>query len=345
MVFPPPPPDVTDDLLPERRTVAADRRSTLRYGENPHQTAALYADDRAAANGRRTLADAERRDSGKTGMSYTNYADADAALAVVREFDRPAAVTIKHAMPAGVATADSLADAYDRALATDPMSAFGAVVGLNRVCGVATAERVVDSFKEVVVAPGFTDAALSVLRSADSLRLLAVGESADEAVGVGDPSPATERAVDGGRLVQEADRDDIGADDLTTVTERAPTAGQVETMLFAWRAVRPARSNAVVLAAGTETVAIGQGQVSRVDAVEIAVRKAREHADGKGPEGAVLASDGFFPFADGLEAAAEAGVEAVVQPGGSTNDDEVTAAADEYGVAIVHTGRRCFRHG
>jgi len=333
-------------LFPARRVAASDRVRELRYGENPHQAAALYADPTVEeAN----LVAAEQLNPGAKALSYNNYNDADGALDLIKEFEAPAAAVIKHANPAGCATADSLAEAYDRALSTDPMSAFGGIVALNRECDAATAEAVVDSFKEVVVAPAYADDALEVLRGKDDLRVLDVGPL--DAGGVrtafegGDPTePLAEKPIVGGRLLQERDLATIAADDLEFVTEAEPTDEQVETMLFAWRVLKHVKSNGIVFARGTETVGIGMGQVSRVDAVRLAAMKADEHAEGKSAEGAVMASDAFFPFPDGIEAAAEAGIGAVVQPGGSVNDDDVIAAADAHDMAMAFTGARCFRH-
>ena len=331
---------VADDVggpFPERRQTSADRTRTLRYGENPHQEAALYG-SATGPTAPPSVVRAPQHNPGAKAMSYNNYNDADAALGVVREYDDPAAVVVKHATPAGVAVADELSTAYGDALSTDPMSAFGGVVALNRTCDAATASAVTDSYKEVVVAPDYTDSALDVLRESDDLRVLSVGSL----------DAGTERltAVDlvGGTLVQERDDWAPSAADLEVVTERDPTDAEVETMLFAWRALKGVTSNGIVLASGRETVGVGAGQVSRVDAVELAVRKAREHAEEKGPVGSVMASDAFFPFPDGVEVAAEAGVEAVVQPGGSVNDEDVIAACEEHGVAMAVTGHRCFRH-
>ncbi|MEF8818647.1 MAG: phosphoribosylglycinamide formyltransferase [Haloferacaceae archaeon] len=323
--------------FPARRQDHGDKARSLRYGENPHQDAALY-ESASGPSAPASVVRAPQHNPGAKALSYNNYNDADAALGVAREFDDPAAVVVKHATPAGVATADEVETAYEDALATDPMSAFGGVVALNRTCDAATAAAVTDSFKEVVVAPEYTDSALDVLRESDNLRVLSVGAFDDP------PERLTSVDLVGGTLVQERDDWAPAADDLEVVTEREPTAEQVETMLFAWRALKGVTSNGIVLATGRETVGIGAGQVSRVDAVHLAVRKAREHAEGKGPEGAVLASDAFFPFPDGVEVAAEAGVEAVVQPGGSVNDEDVVAACDEHDVAMAFTGHRCFRH-
>jgi len=337
--------------FPERRQTSSDRVAGLRYGENPHQDAALYADyTTEEAN----VVHAPQRNEGAKGMSYNNYNDADAALNLVREFAEPAAAVIKHTNPAGCATASSLSAAYERALATDPQSAFGGIVALNRECDEATAERIVNSFKDIVVAPGHTEAALEVLRGKANLQVLDVGSevgaTSDAAGGeqpraLGEPSETvTEKQIGGGRLVQERDLQTLDRTDLEVVTEREPTDDQFESMLFAWQTVKHVKSNAILFATGTETVGIGMGQVSRVDAVRLAAMKADEHAEGKDADGAVMASDAFFPFPDGIEHAAEAGIEAVVQPGGSKNDDVVIDAADEHDMAMVLTGSRCFRH-
>jgi len=332
--------------FPARRLVSNDRERELRYGENPHQDAALYV-DRACEEA--NVVDAPQLNEGAKGMSYNNYNDADAALDLVKEFAEPAAAVIKHTNPAGAAVADTIAAAYEDALATDPKSAFGGIVALNRACDRATADAIVDSFKEVVVAPGYTDAALDTLAEKKNLRALDVGDLGAGGVRTAfegtDPTEAlTETPLTGGRLVQERDRQRLDAGDLEVVTDREPTDDQVEAMLFAWGTIKHVKSNAIVYAAGTETVGIGMGQVSRVDAVRLAGMKAEKDAEGKSAEGAVMASDAFFPFPDGVEVAAEHGIEAVIQPGGSIRDDEVIAAADELGVAMVMTGQRAFRH-
>ncbi|OTF07013.1 phosphoribosylglycinamide formyltransferase [Halorubrum ezzemoulense] len=330
--------DVGGDF-PERRFVSEERTATLRYGENPHQDAALYVDDGCEEA---SVVDAAQLNPGAKGMGYNNYNDADAALNLVKEFDEPAAAVIKHTNPAGCAVGSDLADAYDRALRTDAKSAFGGIVALNRECDADTATAVADSFKEVVVAPGYTDSALDVLREKKNLRVLDVGP-----LGAGDDRFSerfTEKPVVGGRLVQERDRQSPTADDLEVVTEREPTDEQVETMLFAWKTLKHVKSNGILFATGTETVGVGMGQVSRVDAVTLAAMKAEKDAEGKSADGAVMASDAFFPFPDAVEEAADAGIEAVIQPGGSVNDEDVIAAADERDMAMAFTGSRCFRH-
>ncbi|MFB6228042.1 MAG: phosphoribosylglycinamide formyltransferase [Halobacteriales archaeon] len=335
-----------DGVFPARRVVSNDRQRKLRYGENPHQDAAVYADRTCEeAN----VVDAPQRNAGAKGMSYNNYNDADAALDVVREFEEPAAAVIKHTNPAGAAVADAISEAYDAALATDPKSAFGGIVALNRTCDEATAEAIVDSFNEVVVAPGYTEAGLETLAGTENLRVLDIGDL--DAGGVrtafegDDPvESVVETHLTGGRLVQKRDRQHLDTTDLEVVTEREPTDDQIESMLFAWQTIKHVKSNAIVFARDTETVGIGMGQVSRVDAVRLAGMKAEKDAEGKSAERAVMASDAFFPFPDGVEVAAEEGIEAVIQPGGSVNDEEVIEAADDLGVAMVTTGRRAFRH-
>ncbi|MEF8914417.1 bifunctional phosphoribosylaminoimidazolecarboxamide formyltransferase/IMP cyclohydrolase [Natronomonas sp.] len=321
--------------FPARRFVGEDRGRELRYGENPHQDAAVYLDGSAEEA---SVVDADQLNEGAKALSYNNYNDADGALSLIKEFDEPAAAVIKHTNPAGCATADDLATAYENALSTDPMSAFGGIVALNRECDAATAEQITDSFKEVVVAPGYTESALDVLFEKDNLRVLDVGDL-DEIT-----ETLVEKDLVGGRLVQERDLQTLTADDLEFVTEREPTDEQVETMLFAWQTIKHVKSNAILLAKDTETVGVGMGQVSRVDAVRLAAMKADEHAEGKDADGAVMASDAFFPFPDGIEEAAEAGIEAVIQPGGSVNDEDVIEAANEHDIAMAFTGNRAFQH-
>ncbi len=329
--------DVADEDggLPVRRLDSSDRLDTLRYGENPHQDAAVYADYTCEEA---SVVHADQLNEGAKALSYNNYNDADGALNLIKEFDEPAAAVIKHTNPAGCATADSLAEAYENALSTDPMSAFGGIVSLNRECDAETAELIVDSFKEVVVAPGYSEEALEVLCAKKNLRVLDVGELD------GASERFTEKPIVGGRLVQERDDQSITVGDLEVVTEREPTEAELESMVFAWQTLKHVKSNGILFTKGTETVGIGMGQVSRVDAVRLAAMKADEHAEGKGAEGAVMASDAFFPFPDGIEEAAKAGIGAVVQPGGSVNDDDVIEAANEHGMAMAFTGQRSFRH-
>ncbi|WP_435344761.1 bifunctional phosphoribosylaminoimidazolecarboxamide formyltransferase/IMP cyclohydrolase [Haloarchaeobius sp. HRN-SO-5] len=325
--------------FPARRVATADRHADLRYGENPHQDAALYADYTCEEP---SVVHADQVNEGAKALSYNNYNDADGALDLIKEFDDPAAAVIKHTNPAGCATADTLAGAYEDALATDPMSAFGGIVALNRECDAETAELVTDSFKEVVVAPGYTDDALDVLSEKTNLRVLDLGCDPADLRTV--TETLTTKDLVGGTLVQERDRQDVTVDDLEVVTEREPTDEELETMVFAWKTLKHVKSNGILFAKGTETVGLGVGQVSRVDAVTLAGMKVEKDAEGKTAEGAVMASDAFFPFPDGIEEAAKVGIEAVVQPGGSKNDQSVIDAANEHGMAMVFTGSRSFRH-
>ncbi|MBM9593673.1 bifunctional phosphoribosylaminoimidazolecarboxamide formyltransferase/IMP cyclohydrolase [Roseitranquillus sediminis] len=324
--------------VPRRRAVAGRLVQTLRYGENPHQSAAFYADS-SARPGVATV----RQIQGKE-LSYNNIADTDAAMEAVAEFDGPACVIVKHANPCGVATAGSLADAYARAFDCDRVSAFGGIVALNRPLDPATAERVAEIFTEVVVAPGADPDAMAVLAAKKNLRLLLTD-------GLPDPRAPRHavRSVAGGLLVQDADTGMVREDELQVATQRAPDAREMADLLFAWRVAKHVKSNAIVYARDGATVGIGAGQMSRIDSTRIAARKAQDMAQAlslaESPaRGSVVASDAFFPFPDGLMTAAEAGATAVIQPGGSVRDDEVIAAADAAGLAMVFTGQRHFRH-
>jgi phosphoribosylaminoimidazolecarboxamide formyltransferase / IMP cyclohydrolase len=309
-----------------------ERAYDLRYGENPHQAGAFYVDRDAPAG---SIARAESLGAGGKELSFNNLVDVDAALDAVREFDLPAAVVVKHTNPCGVAVAASLAHAYLTAREADPLSAFGGIVALNREVDEATARVLAETFVECIVAPSFAPGALDLLRAKKNLRLLATGSplSADHAA-------LTFKRVSGGLVVQ--DRDATAAGEVTrgkVVTRRAPSSDELRSLEFAWRVCKHVKSNAIVLAQGEVTVGVGAGQMSRVVSVQIATEKAGEKA-----RGSVLASDAFFPFPDGVVAAAKAGVAAIAQPGGSVKDAEVIAAADEHGLAMVLTGVRHFRH-
>ena len=311
-------------------------KQTLRYGENPHQNAAVYLQGPA----RPGVASAEQL-QGKE-LSYNNLNDTNAAFELVSEFDAPTVAIIKHANPCGVASRDELAAAYGEALACDPVSAFGGIIAVNRSLDAATAREIADLFAEVVIAPAVDEAAREVLAAKKNLRLLITGAMADPAAPGVVLTPLA-----GGFLAQSRDNGRIAAEDLKIVTRRAPSAREMSDMLFAFRVAKHVKSNAIVYARDGATVGIGAGQMSRVDSSRIAAWKAREAAgEGAAPktEGAAVASDAFFPFADGLLAAAEAGATAVIQPGGSMRDDEVIAAADEAGLAMAFTGMRHFRH-
>jgi len=326
---------------PRRRAFAGTLAQTLRYGENPHQRAAFYT----SAQARTGVATATQL-QGKA-LSYNNINDTDAAFELAAEFppeDGPACVIVKHANPCGVATGASLVEAYTRAFDCDRTSAFGGIVALNRPLDGPTAEAIAGVFTEVVIAPGADAAARAALSGKTNLRLLVTDALPDPAA----PGHAV-RHVAGGFLVQDRDGGRIGAGELQVVTKRAPARQEIADMLFAWRVAKHVKSNAIVYARAGATVGIGAGQMSRVDSTRIAARKAADMAaalglDTPATQGAVVASDAFFPFADGLLAAAEAGATAAIQPGGSVRDDEVIAAADEAGLAMVFTGQRHFRH-
>ncbi len=297
----------------------------LRYGENPHQRAAYYA-----RVGERDVLYGVERVQGKD-LSFNNLHDVDAARALLAELgERPAAVIVKHANPCGAAVADDLGQAYARALASDPLSAFGGIVAVNAPVDDDLAGEIIKVFTEVLIAPGFTPEALETLSAKPNLTLLAAGPLVLPALSAKD--------VTGGLLLQDADITEDGSD-YGTVTEERPTQELMQDLAFAWRVAKRVRSNAIVLAREGATVGIGMGLTSRVDAAELAVRKAGGRA-----RGAVAASDAFFPFADGVEALAEAGITAVIQPGGSRRDEEVIEAANRHGVAMVFTGRRHFLH-
>lgn len=330
-----------EEQFPTRRIRTEDRTDTLRYGENPHQEAAAYVD---LATDTPSIISAKQLNPNAKELSYNNYNDADGALELITEFDRPAAAVIKHTNPAGCATASSLSDAYADALSTDAMSAFGGIVALNRRCDAATAEQIIESFKEVVIAPRYSDQAIDILTQKENLRILAIGPLDQLHTSSSSATTVHEKHLRGGRLVQQRDDWFPSISDLDIVTDTSPTESQLETMCFAWRVLKHVKSNGIVLATDTQTVGIGMGQVSRVDAVRLATMKADEHAEEKGPVGSVMASDAFFPFPDGVETALDAGVAAVVQPGGSVNDDDVISACDAQDVPMAFTGHRCFRH-
>ena len=317
-------------LLPERLHFAYARRQELRYGENPHQLAALYVPAGSASTG---LA-AARQLQGKE-LSYNNFVDLEAALNLAMEFRRPAAVIVKHNNPCGTAEQDTLVDAYLKALACDPISAFGGVMAFNRPVDAATAEEVAKLFVECIVAPGYEPAALEKLAAKKNLRLLHL-PARDGAVR---ERELELKRISGGILVQEQDSHELAESDLKVVTRRSPTREEIEAMLFGWKVCKHVKSNAIVFARAGQTVGVGAGQMSRVDSVKIAVMKAQLPL-----AGSVVASDAFFPFPDGLEEAGKAGATAAIQPGGSVRDGEVIAAADRLGMAMVFCGVRHFRH-
>ncbi len=323
--------------LPDRLTIGGQLRQNLRYGENPHQQAAFYV------NGNRPGVATARQTQGRE-LSYNNLNDTDAAFECVAEFDAPTVVIVKHANPCGVASSHDLASAWDLALRCDPVSAYGGIVAVNRVLDEEAAEKIAAIFTEVIVAPDASEAAQRVLARRKNLRLLLTGTVPDPAA-----PGLTFRSVAGGFLAQDRDAGQVRQADLKIVTKRTPTETELADMLFAFRVCKHVKSNAIVYAREAATVGIGAGQMSRVDSARIAAWKGAEAARAAGidrplTEGSVVASDAFFPFADGLEAAVAAAATAVIQPGGSMRDSEVIAAADQAGIAMVLTGMRHFRH-
>ena len=325
---------------PRRRAFAGSLAQGLRYGENPHQAAAFYTD-----GSNRTGVATATQHQGKE-LSYNNINDTDAAFELVAEFagKGPACAIIKHANPCGVATGATLTEAYERAFDCDRTSAFGGIVALNQVLDGATAEKISGIFTEVVIAPGADDAARAVFARKKNLRLLTTDGLPDATTG-----GLAFRQVAGGFLVQDRDAANVTREDLRVVTRRAPTEAEMRDLLMAWTVAKHVKSNAIIYVRDGATVGVGAGQMSRVDSTRIAALKAEDMARAMGlpaplTRGAVVASDAFFPFADGLITAAEAGATAVIQPGGSMRDDEVIAAADAAGLAMVFTGQRHFRH-
>ncbi len=310
------------------------KKQDMRYGENPHQQAAFYSE----ANPESGSIAAAVQLQGKE-LSYNNIADTDAALECVKAFtEQPACVIVKHANPCGVACADDLLTAYDRAFQTDPTSAFGGIIAFNRELDVTTAQAIIDrQFVEVIIAPSVAAGVAEIVGKKANVRLLICGALPLQAA-----KDLDFKRVTGGLLVQDRDIQLVTADQLKVVTKLAPDAAQLSDLLFAWRVAKYVKSNAIVYAKNQQTVGIGAGQMSRVVSSRIAGIKAEDA--GLTVPGAVMASDAFFPFRDGLDAAAEAGIKAVIQPGGSMRDDEVIAAADEHGIAMVFTGMRHFRH-
>jgi len=302
-----------------------DKSTDLRYGENPHQQAALYL-----TGDRGGVANAELL-SGKE-MSFNNYVDADAAWQLVCDFESTTCAIIKHTNPAGVGQGETVAVAYQKALATDPISAFGGIVAVNRPIDADAANEITKIFTEVVIAPGYDEAALEILRTKKNLRVLRM-----ETV---EPAKSPEyKQISGGMLVQTRDTHQLHASDLKVVTTRQPSEDEIRALLFAWTVCKHTKSNAIVYARDGQTVGVGAGQMSRVDSVRIGAMRAQLPV-----EGSVLASDAFFPFRDGLDEAARNGITAVIQPGGSVRDDEVIAAANQHGLAMVFTGVRHFKH-
>jgi phosphoribosylaminoimidazolecarboxamide formyltransferase/IMP cyclohydrolase len=314
-------------------TLTFNKSMEMRYGENPHQQAAFYVEAQAPTGTVSSLT----QHQGKA-LSYNNIADTDAALECVKSFAAPACVIVKHANPCGVALADNLEQAYDRAFATDPTSAFGGIIAVNReLTGELLASMMARQFIEVVVAPSVTADAIEVARKKKNVRLLTTGQFAEQTAQRWDY-----KRVAGGLLVQSADQMSLDSEALRVVSKRQPTDAEHQDLMFAWNVAWYVKSNAIVYARDRQTVGVGAGQMSRVVSAKIAGLKALE--EGLTVPGSVMASDAFFPFRDGIDAAAEAGITAVIQPGGSMRDEETIAAADEHGMAMMFTGVRHFRH-
>ena len=313
--------------LPQQLNISLPKSQELRYGENPHQQAAVYGDQSEYIN----------CFHGKQ-LSYNNFADVDAALNLITDFQdsKPTCAIFKHTVPCGVASADNLHDAWDKAFQTDTMSPFGGIVTVNNELDLNTAEKIDEIFTEIIIAPSYSDEALELLQQKKKRRLIRMNKFMDV------KNTRQFNSIFGGALSQDADYKTITKEELNTVTDRKPTDQEIEDLLFAWKVVKHVKSNAIVYAKNGQTIGIGTGQTSRVEASEIAIRKARQ--EGLSLEGTAIASDAFFPFPDGVEAAAEAGATSVIQPGGSIRDDEVTKAANKLDLAMVFTGNRHFRH-
>ncbi|HAS6049966.1 TPA: bifunctional phosphoribosylaminoimidazolecarboxamide formyltransferase/IMP cyclohydrolase [Vibrio vulnificus] len=308
------------------------KKQDMRYGENSHQAAAFYVE----ANPEEASVATARQIQGKA-LSYNNIADTDAALECVKEFNEPACVIVKHANPCGVALGKDILEAYNRAYQTDPTSAFGGIIAFNQELDAETATAIVErQFVEVIIAPSVSAEAMEVVAAKKNVRLLECGEWTTKTTGF------DVKRVNGGLLVQDRDQGMVSLDDLKVVSKRQPTEEELKDALFCWKVAKYVKSNAIVYSKGDMTIGVGAGQMSRVYSAKIAGIKAAD--EGLQVEGCVMASDAFFPFRDGIDAAAEAGIKCVIQPGGSMRDDEVIAAADEHGMAMIFTGMRHFRH-
>ncbi|HCH1542116.1 bifunctional phosphoribosylaminoimidazolecarboxamide formyltransferase/IMP cyclohydrolase [Vibrio parahaemolyticus] len=309
-----------------------EKKQDMRYGENSHQAAAFYVE----ANPQEASVSTARQIQGKA-LSYNNIADTDAALECVKEFNEPACVIVKHANPCGVALGKDILEAYNRAYQTDPTSAFGGIIAFNQELDAETATAIVErQFVEVIIAPSVSAEAIEVVAAKKNVRLLECGEWSTKTTGF------DVKRVNGGLLVQDRDQGMVSQDDLKVVSQRQPTEEELKDALFCWKVAKYVKSNAIVYAKGDMTIGVGAGQMSRVYSAKIAGIKAAD--EGLEVAGSVMASDAFFPFRDGIDAAAEAGIKCVIQPGGSMRDDEVIAAADEHGMAMIFTGMRHFRH-
>ncbi|MBC8323670.1 MAG: bifunctional phosphoribosylaminoimidazolecarboxamide formyltransferase/IMP cyclohydrolase [Candidatus Marinimicrobia bacterium] len=317
-----------DEKLSDDLSLTFEKHSEMRYGENPHQSAASY---KIPGNNEANILNATVHQGKK--LSYNNIMDADGALACVREFDKPACVVVKHSNPCGVAIGDDLLDVYTRAFNADSLSAFGGIIAFNRTCTKEVAEEISKVFVEIVLAPNFEPEALEVFKKKRNLRVLEIGEFGKR------QSKLEVRNINGGLLVQDNDTNTLTHEHLNTVTKVFPSEQDIETALFTWKVLRHAKSNGILIAKNNTTVGLGAGQVSRVDAVHMALRKGGENV-----KGGVLASDAFFPFRDSIDAIKDSGIKVVIQPGGSIRDQEIIDACDEFGIAMVFTGTRCFKH-
>tara|TARA_B100000700_G_C15005971_1_gene838536 strand:- start:36 stop:1589 length:1554 start_codon:yes stop_codon:yes gene_type:complete len=319
---------VKDQNLSDKLSLTFKKHSTMRYGENPHQSASSY---KIPGNTEPNILNATIH-QGKT-LSYNNIMDADAALACVREFDEPACVVVKHANPCGVATGNNLLDVYNRAFNADSLSAFGGIIAFNRTCTKEVADAITKVFVEIVIAPDFDQEALAIFKKKKNFRILELGKfnKREKKIEI--------RNVDGGILVQDTDTKILTKNNLTIVTKKKPSDQDINTALFTWKVLRHAKSNGILIAKNGTTIGLGAGQVSRVDAVHMALKKG-----GEGVKGGVLASDAFFPFRDSIDIIKDSGIGTVIQPGGSIRDQEVIDACDEHGFAMIFTGTRCFKH-
>lgn len=318
----------TEETFPENYTITYEKVQTLRYGENPHQEAAFY---KTPIESPMSLVSAKQR-HGKE-LSYNNIQDANAALSIIAEYDRPTAVAVKHMNPCGIGMAEDLKTAFSRAYDADPVSIFGGIVACNRTIEADTAEQLSGIFLEIIIAPAFTDEAFTILTKKKNIRLLELK------MDVAKENSHKLTGVNGGVLIQDNDNKEISRSDLSYPTERKPTERELDDLLFAWKAVRHVKSNAIVLANDMQTLGVGAGQMNRVGAAGIALEQAGDKANG-----AALASDAFFPMPDTVEIAAKAGVKAIIQPGGSKRDQDSIDMCNQYGVAMVYTGTRHFKH-
>lgn len=318
----------TNEAFPETYTVTYEKVQDLRYGENPHQEAAFYK-----APIVKTLSLAAAKQLHGKELSYNNIQDANAALEILADYENPAAVAVKHMNPCGIGVAETLSDAFGRAYDADPVSIFGGIIALNREVDSQTAEQLSQIFLEIVIAPGFSEKALDILTRKKNIRLLELPMTDNE------PVKHKLTSVNGGVLIQTQDNGTITKDDINVVTKRKPTEQELEDLLFAWKAVKHVKSNAIVLAKDKQTIGVGAGQMNRVGSAKIAIEQAGDKA-----KGSVMSSDAFFPMPDTVEEAIKAGVTAIIQPGGSKRDQDSIDVCDEHGIAMVYTGMRHFKH-